>query len=90
MNIYFRFSGIQSLLLLIHFRRQGLLVSSMAAAVIIGKREDPSDEGGNQEVPESFFVSECITGTAGSGVRIVVAQQKYYNGLYGGSFNGQE
>ena len=62
----------------------------MAAAVIIGKREDPSDEVGNQEVPESFFVSECITGTAGSGVRIVVAQQKYYNGLYGGSFNGQE
>ena len=78
------------MLLLIHFRRQGLLVSSMAAAVIIGKREDPSDEVGNQEVPESFFVSECITGTAGSGVRIVVAQQKYYNGLYGGSFNGQE
>ena len=62
----------------------------MAAAVIIGKREDHSDEVGNQEVPESFFVSECITGTAGSGVRIVVAQQKYYNGLYGGSFNGQE
>ena len=78
------------MLLLIHFRRQGLLVSSMAAAVIIGKREDPSDEVGNQEVPESFFVSECITATAGSGVRIVVAQQKYYNGLYGGSFNGQE
>ena len=78
------------MLLLIHFRRQGLLVSSMAAAVIIGKREDHSDEVGNQEVPESFFVSECITGTAGSGVRIVVAQQKYYNGLYGGSFNGQE
>lgn len=51
MDIYFRFSGIQSLLLLIHFRRQGLLVSSMAAAVIIGKREDPSDEVGNQEVP---------------------------------------
>lgn len=55
MDIYFRFSGIQSLLLLIHFRRQGLLVSSMAAAVIIGKREDPSDEVGNQEVPESFI-----------------------------------
>ena len=66
------------------------MFSSMAAAVIIGKQEDPGDEGGNQEVPESFFVSECITGTAGSGVRIVVAQQKYYNGLYGGSFNGQE
>ena len=78
------------MLLLVHFRRQGLLVSSMAAAVIIGKREDPSDEVGNQEVPESFFVSKYITGTAGSGVRIVVAQQKYYNGLYGGSFNGQE
>lgn len=85
MDIYFRFSGIQSLLLLIHFRRQGLLVSSMAAAVIIGKREE-----GNQEVPESFFVSECITGTPGSGVRIVGAQQKYYHGLYGGSFKGQE
>ena len=90
MDIYFRFSGIQSLFLLIHFRRQGLLVSSMAAAVIIGKREDHSDEVGNQEVPESFFVSECITGTPGSGVRIVGAQQKYYHGLYGGSFKGQE
>ena len=62
----------------------------MAPAVIIGKREDPGDEVGNQEVQESFFVSECITGTPGSGVRIVVAQQKYYNGLYGGSCNGQE
>ena len=78
------------MLLLIHFRRQVLLVSSMAAAVIIGKRQDPGDEVGTQEVPESFFASECITGTPGSGMRIVVAQQKYYNGLYEGSFNGQE
>ena len=29
--------------------------SSMAAAVIIGKREDPGDEVGNRKVPESSF-----------------------------------
>ena len=64
--------------------------SSMEAAIINGKREDLGDEVDNREVPESLFVSRCITGTPGSGVRIVVAQQKYYNGLYGGSFKGQE